>query len=177
MVSKKALSLVVVLLLCVALVAEQYAVPVWAEDESLLDATVTVTSSSPESYGASVAASSGVFLQGSALGQPDSWGAWMHRRGWISIELEDTVMDCSHVSLWLAKIGRRDPGFKVYISTDGSNWTYIGNDRCTTGSYTQYDFSGDFNEVKYIKIKRNGSGRWSWLLIDAVRAKGGDAHP
>jgi len=149
-------------------------VPTYAADDSI-DVTVTVTSPSPESYGVSVAVSSRVFLPWRALGEPDGSGAWMFQKGWIAIELEGTVTDGNNISIWVAKRGWKSPVFKVYASVDGSTWKHIGGGKCTTTGYTRYDFSGAFGDVKHIKVERNGSGRWSFMLIDAVRAKGGDA--
>jgi len=173
-IGKKFLDIISILLLCVIFAAGQHAVPTYAADEPI-DVTVTVTSSSPESYGESVAASSRVFLSWRALGEPDSQGAWMLQRGWISIKLEGTVANCSGISIWAARRGWRSLSFKVYASADGSAWKHIGGGKCTSRSYTRYDFSGAFGDVKYIKVKRNGSGRWSFMLLDAVWAKGGDA--
>jgi len=172
--SKQTLFVVCILLLGVIFAAGQYAVPTYASDEPI-DVTVTVTSSSPESYGVSVADSSRVFLPWRALGEPDGRGAWMLQRGWVSIELESMVANCSDISIWAAKRGWRSPVFKVYASTDGSTWKHIGGGKCTTTGYTRFDFSGAFGDVKYIKVRRNASGRWSFMLLDAVWAKGGDA--
>ena len=172
--SKQTLFVVCILLLCVIFAAGQYAVPTYASDEPI-DVTVTVTSSSPESYGVSVVDSSRVFLPWRALGEPDGSGAWMFQKGWIAIELEGMVTDGSNISIWAAKRGWKSPAFKVYASADGSTWKHIGGGKCTSGSYTRFDFSGAFGDVKYIKVKRNGPGRWSFILLDAVWAKGGDA--
>ena len=173
--NRKVLTIVGVLLLCVVFTTVQYAAPVYGDEDSL-PADVTVTSPSAESYGASVAASSRVFLPQHAPGEPDGRGAWMLRRGWIDIELGDMVTGCNDISIWAAKGGWGFPSFNVHVSTDGSTWTYIGSGKCTSGNYAHYDFSGDFGDVRYIKVKRNGSGRWSVMLLDAVWAKGGDAY-
>jgi len=173
-IGKNSLDIISILLLGVILVVGQHAVPIYAADEPI-DVTVTVTSTSPESYGKNVLASSRVFLSRWALGEPDSRGAWMLWRGWVSIELEDVITDCGDISIWTAKRGWKSSVFKVYASVDGSNWKHIGGGKCTTRSYTRYDFSGAFGDVKYIKVQRNASGRWSTILLDAVRAKGGDA--
>ena len=173
-VNRKGLLVTGILSLCIVFGAVQYAVPVYGSEDSL-PAEATVTSPSAESYGASVAASSRVFLPQHAPGEPDGRGAWMLRRGWIDIELEDTVTGCTNISIWTVKRDWRSPSFKVYVSADGSTWTYIGGCKCTSTGYTRYDFSGIFGDVRYIKVRRNGSGRWSVMLLDAVRAKGGDA--
>jgi len=171
---EKFLFIISLWLLCVTLAAGQYAGLVYADDDAI-DATVTVTSTSEESYGVGVVASSRVLLSRRALGEPDSRGALMFAKGWVSIELEGTVTDCSQVSIWLAKRGKGSPRFKVYTSSDGSSWTYIGGGKCTSQRYSRYDLGGDFGDVQYIKVKCNQSWRWSAISLDAVYAKGGDA--
>lgn len=173
--SKKSIFIGGILLLCVILAQVQYAVLVYA-DKGPIDVTVTVTSPPiAESYGASIAASSGVVLPGRALGEPDGKGALMFRRSWVSIELEGTVKDCSDISVWVAKRGWRSHEFKLYASSDGSTWIYVGSGTSTSGRYTRYDFAGTFGEVKYIKFERDKWWRWSIMSLDAVWAKGGDA--
>lgn len=167
---EKGLLVAIILLLCIVFGGVQYAAPVCGDEDSLL-AEVTIVSPVAESYGARVVASSHVFLRWFALGEPDRKGAWMLRRGWIDIELKDVVTDCNQVSVWVAKRGWRSPGFKVYVSADGSSWTKVESGSCTTGSYTRYEFGGDFGDVKYVKVKRNGAGRWSVMLLDAVMAE------
>ena len=156
------------LLFCFVLGVVQNAAPVHGDEESIT-AGVTVRAPVAESYGATIVASSRVLLRWRALGEPDGRGAWMLRGGRISIELEDMVTDCSDVSIWAAKRGWRSPRFTVYVSADGSNWTYIGGARCTSRRYVRYDFGGDFGEVKYIGVRR--AGQWSVLLLDAAWAK------
>ena len=172
--TKKSVFVIASLLLCIVFAAVHYAVPAYGSDESLLTASVTVTPPVSESYGTRVSASSWVFLRRLTLGEPDSGGAWMLRRGriggGIGIELEDMVADCSKVSIWAAKRGRRAPSFKVYVSADGSHWTYIGSGKCTSTGYTRYDFSGDFGEVKYVGVKRDNK-RFAVILLDAVMAE------
>jgi hypothetical protein len=162
-----------VLLLGVVLAAGQYPAPARASDESSVDAEVSVVSSVAESYGAGVAASHRVLLPWRALGEPDASGAWLYSKGWISIELDGAVAGCAEISIWGSGVGWGASLFKVYASSDGSTWTRIGGGKCKSGSYVQYDFRGDFAGVRYIKVARSGS-RWSVLLLDAVRAKGGD---
>lgn len=161
-----------ILLLCVICGAMQYTAPAYSSDDSSDEVTVTATVGPSESYGARVVASSRwVFLPWRALGEPNGRGAWMFHRGWISIELENMVTDCSTISIWSAKRGRGAPYSSVYISSDGSTWTHIGGGKCTSTSYTRYDFSGAFGDVKYVKVKRNWVAPRSVLLLDAVMAK------
>jgi hypothetical protein len=167
--NKKILIIAGTLSLCVVFAAVQYAAPVYGDDS--LPAEVTIVSPSAESYGARVIVSSQVFLRWFALGEPDVEGARMLRKGWVDIELEDRVTDCSEVSIWARKAGWGVASFTVYISADGNTWTHIGGGKCTSTSYSQYDFSGDFGDVKYIKVKRNGWGRWSVMMLDAVMAE------
>ncbi len=172
--SKKLALIVGTFLVCALLIAGQPAVPVSAE-EGDVEAEVTVSVPVKESYGASIADSSRVVLLRRALEEPDGQGALMLRQGWVSIELDGVVKDCQVISVWLAKRGWRSPRFSVYASSDGNNWTYIGDGECTSKNYERYDFSGAFGDVKYIRIERNLLWSWSIMLLDAVYAKGGDA--
>ena len=165
--NRKVLTIAGVLLLCVVFTVVNYAAPVYGDEDSL-PAEVTVTSPAAGSYGVEVVGSSRVLLPRRALSEPDGRGAWMLCRGWIDVELEDMVTDCSEVSIWAAKRGRRSLRFNVYVSADDSAWIHIGSGKCTSRSYARYDFSGDFGEVKYIKVKRNGLDRWSVMVLDAV---------
>ncbi len=152
----------------------QPALPAYASDDSI-DATVTVTSTTGESYGATVIASRYTWLTWQALGEPDNRGAWIFRRGWATFELESTVTDGQDISIWAAKIGWKSPHFKVYASSDGSNWTYVGNGKCKSQGFTRFDFNGSYGDVRYIKVERNQAWAWSTMGLDAVWAKGGDA--
>ena len=172
MVSKKALFTADILLLCIVFSMVQHVVPGYASEASITT-SVTVTSL-VESYGASVAGSFGVSSSDATLGEPDGSGAAMSRGSWLSIKLEDTITDCSDISIWVARGGRKSSRFKVYTSADGSTWKRIGGGKCTSGSYTRYDFSGAFGDVMYIKVSYDGS-RSAKMLLDAVLAKGGDA--
>jgi hypothetical protein len=172
----KKLVLVVIMLLAGALLmAGQHMAPVAAE-ESDVGAEVTVTEIVPESYGASIADSSRVIRSSRALEEPDSKGALMLVRGWASIELDGMVKDCHLISVWLARRGWRSAKFSVYASTDGNNWTHIGDGECTSKDYERHDFNGAFGNVRYIKIERNLWWAWSIMLLDAVYAEGGDAQ-
>ena len=173
-ISKKAFLMVSILLLGAVLAAMPQGRPACADDTSL-GASVTVIPASQESYGERVVASSRILMRWRALGEPDGRGAWMLHQGWASIRLADTVTDCNTVSIWAAKIGFWSPKFKVYVSANGRRWTYIGSGKCTSQGYAQHDFTGTFGDVKYIQVRRIGSSRWSFMLLDAVRAGGGDA--
>ena len=172
---KKSVFMAGIWLLCLILFTIQYAVPVSAGDESSVDTEVTVTSNGDQSYGDSVVASSRVLSSGRALGEPDKLGSYMFMRGWISIELEGIVVDCSNISVWLAKRGWQSSRFNVYISSDSINWAYVGGGTCKSRGYIRYDFSGAFNGIKYIKVERDRYWSWSIISLDAVWAKGGDA--
>ncbi len=87
----------------------------------------------------------------------------------------DMVIGCNEVSIWAAKVGCGSPRFSVYVSADGANWTEVGSVSCSSSPwwplcYARYDFNGDFGDVKYVKVSRGGP-LWSWLLLDAARAK------
>jgi len=172
---KKFIFIVSIWLLCTILFTIQYTSSTATGDETSVDAEVTVTSNVNQSYGDSVFASSRVLAPRWALGEPDNFGSYLFMRGWISIELEGTVADCSDISVWLAKRGWHSSRFKVYVSSDGSNWAYAGGGTCKSQGYIRYDFSGAFGGVKYIKVERDRNWSWSIILLDAVWAKGGDA--
>jgi len=173
-IDKKSNVIVNLLLICVVSAMALYTVPVYA-DEGSVDSEVTVVSPAMDSYGHHVAASSGVFLSWQAIGEPDLYSSWILSRGWISLALESTITDCRSISIWLAKSSWGSARFNVYASPDGSNWTYVGDGSCTSGSYARHDFSGTYGEVRYVRVERGGSWSWSILLLDAVYAKGGDA--
>ena len=150
------------------------ALPASASDDSI-DAVVTVNSSVNESYGAAVTAAHYVWPTWRALGEPDKRAALIFRRGWIIIELENTITDCQDISIWAARVGWKSPHFKVYASSDGINWDYVGNGKCKSRRYTRFDFSGTYGDVRYIKVERNQAWSWSTMALDAVWAKGGGA--
>ncbi|MBE9513771.1 MAG: hypothetical protein KAX25_05175 [Dehalococcoidia bacterium] len=175
LVNKKALAVASILSLCLVSILAPDAVVVCGDGELPLDATVAVVEPGMGSYGESVVGSHRVVLPQHALDEPDSRGAWVFRRGWISLELEDVVTDCNRVGLWVRKIGWGFPAFRVYVSADGAVWTHVGSGTCRSRSYMQYDFNAAFGDVEYVKVERRGSGRWVALLLDAVWAKGGDA--
>ncbi len=130
---------------------------------------VTVLPPGPEeSYGERVAARHRVILPWLALHAPDHRGALMLRRGWISIELNDTIRDCSEVDVWMMSPGWfTKPRFKVFVSSNGHDWAFIGAHRAKRG-YRQYRFTGDFGDVRYIKVVRDRKP--ALILLDAVRA-------
>jgi len=143
-----------------------------AEDESSVDASVTVNESIEVSYGARVIAFSDVLWPRLALGKPDRLGAFIYRNGWTEIKLEKTTADCTAVSIWAANIGWQKSQFTVYISDTGKKWGKAGTINVNSAVH-QYKLTGNFGNVGYLKLNRNGS-RWSIGIIDAVGAKGGD---
>ncbi len=147
--------------------------PVKADDETDVDAEVEVLPGGGISYGANVVEFRSVLFPRWALGEPDGWGAFIFRNGWVSIELENNVPDASLISIWAANIGWWPSNIKIYVSADGKRWKHIGNEKVTSANLLRYDFTGSFGDVKYIKVVRNG-WPWSWLRLDAVGAEGGD---
>jgi hypothetical protein len=83
------------------------------------------------------------------------------------------VPNASLVSIWVADVGWQHSNVKVYISEDGSHWTKIDSLKIRNSRLKQYDITGDFGDVRYIKVERNGTPL-SFLMLDAVYAKGGD---
>ena len=124
-----------------------------------------------ESYGESVDGWYRVCRRNKALHEPDNRGATILRNGWISIEFEKTIFACTKISL-VAKARRGClidyPEFEIYVSADGSNWIYAGEDRCNK-MYQPYEFTGDFGDVRYIKVKRNIWG--TMMRLDSVYAE------
>ncbi|MCD6203575.1 MAG: PQQ-binding-like beta-propeller repeat protein, partial [Methanophagales archaeon] len=127
---------------------------------------------SVESYGASVYYKRHVLFARGALGEPDHIGAILLRNASIAIELNRTIPACRNVSVWVRKVGFRPASFSVYVSPDGKSWTVIGSETCDSRRWTQYDFKGDWGDVKYIGITKPGT--W-WkpriMALDAVHAE------
>jgi hypothetical protein len=144
-----------------------------AADESSVEADVTVVSPSDESYGSDVAGSRLALLSWRALGEPDGRGAYILRSGWMEIELDGTVSNAETVSIWASDVGFWHSNVKVYVSSDGGSWERIGTLKVENSGYRRFDFSAGGGSVRYIKVERSGTPL-SFLLLDAVRAKGGD---
>ena len=126
-----------------------------------------------ESYGDSIYFKSNVLFAQRALGEPDNRGALMRRNAKIAIELDETIPECTNVSVWVRRVACRPPSFDVGVSSDGVNWTPIGSETCYSWQWTRYDFTGDWDNVKYIGIRKPG-GPWRPKLmgLDAVYAEG-----
>jgi hypothetical protein len=169
------LALILILFLLVSFAAEVF-LPcglISAEDESSTDANVTVVEGGEESYGARVTAFNDVLLPRLALGKPDRFGAFIYRDGWMEIKLEKTIADCTAVSFWAANIGWQKSQFTVYISDNDKKWEKAGTINVNRTVIDRYNLAGNFGNVSYLKLNRNGS-KWSIGIIDAVCAKGGD---
>jgi len=108
-----------------------------------------------------------------ALGEPDRRGALMFRNARIAIELNETIPECEKVSVWVRRVAVRPPRFDVGVSSDGSTWTPIGSATCYSWRWQRFDFTDDWEDVKYIGIRKPG-GRWRPKLmgLDAVCAEG-----
>ncbi|MEJ2740820.1 MAG: hypothetical protein P8105_13525, partial [Dehalococcoidia bacterium] len=109
-----------------------------------------------------------------ALHKPDNYPAYIFHKGWISIRLEDKVKDANTVSIWAGDGGRPYSRIKVYVSKNGRHWTQINNIKVTRWGIAEYNTTGNFGDVRYIKIEHKG-GRWSYIRLDAVCAKGGES--
>ena len=143
----------------------------WADCTRSERKAVTVLSEgTEESYGERVNKSYRVSYPDRALHEPDNVGAVIRKKGKIGMELNGTVKDCKNVSVWVA--ARRRSKFNVYVSEDGTNWTKIGSGICKSKQYRQYDYTGEFGDVKYIGYTRTDrGGRRSIMLLDAVHAE------
>jgi hypothetical protein len=148
-------------------------VPVKADDETGVEAGVEVLPGGGISYGARLSGLQGAMFPRWALGEPDGWGAFIFRNGWVSIELEYSVTSADTISIWAANRGWWPSNLKIYVSANGKQWKQVANEKVTSSAFRRYDFTGSFGSVKYIKVCRNG-WPWSWLCLDAVGAKGGD---
>ncbi len=142
----------------------------WADYTRSEKKAVTVLS--VESYGESVYYKKNVRLAWRALDEPDNKGAILTRKARIAIELEETIPGCKNVSVWVRKLGVRKVKFDVYVSSDGTDWTKIGSETCKFGWWKRYDFSGEFGDVQYIAIKKQGTWWKPRIMgLDAVYAK------
>ena len=144
----------------------------WADYTRSVKKAVTVVSSSVESYGESVYRKKNVRLAWRALGEQDNSGAVLLRKARIAIELEEVVPGCKDVSVLVRKLGFWPASFDIYVSSDGNSWEKIGSENCIFPQWMQYDFSGEFGDVQYIKIKKPGTWRKpKFMGLDAVYAK------
>jgi hypothetical protein len=148
-------------------------VPITADDETSTDASAEVLPAGGISYGYRVTGFRNVLFPNWTLGEPDDRGAFLFWRGWLSVELEDTIANADMISIWAANSGWWSTNIKIYVSADGSKWKRIGIEKVKSARFLKYDINGNFGDVCYIKMERSG-GRWSLLRIDAVGAKGGD---
>lgn len=167
---KKSLTTVLVGLLVLLLVS---GMPVTADDGTSTEGKVEVLPGEAGSYGASVIESENTLFPSWALGNPDGRGAFILWKGWISMELEGSVPNATTISIWAANSGWGASHMNIYVSADGSTWTQVDKEKVVSADFLRYDFSGSFGDVRYIKVSRSG-GRWSFLRLDAVCAKGGD---
>jgi hypothetical protein len=148
--------------------------PVTAEDEEIsVNAGVNVIDGNEEVFGDSIRASHYVVLPRNALGEPDGFSAWILYRGWVEIKLAETVPDCDAVTIWAGYLGWQRTHLLVYVSPDGKKWKLAGNIQPNSPGIDIYTLSGEYGNVRYIKVKCGGS-RWTLGMLDAVSAKGGD---
>lgn len=127
---------------------------------------------SVESYGKSVYAKTNTRSAWKALDEPDNRGAILFRNAKVAIELEEMIPACKDVSIRVRKIGFRTVNLDVAVSPDGTSWTTIGSDTCNTRRWTEYNFNGDFGDVRYIKVTKSGAWWKPGLMgLDAVYAK------
>lgn len=144
-----------------------------ASDESSVNADVTVVSPANESYGDRVVDADETLLSWLALEEPDYLCAAIFRNGGMEIELEAEVPDAETVSIWAADVGLWHSNVKVYVSENGRRWQKIASLKVKSTENQRYDIYGSFGDVRYIKVERSGTPL-SFLMLDAVRAKGGD---
>jgi hypothetical protein len=143
------------------------------DDETSMDAQVEVLPSVICSYGASVIGVKYTLMPFWALREPDYRTAYIFWRGEVSIKLKNTVKNTETISVWAAGGGRPAARMKVYVSKDGRRWKQVNNVKINRSHITAYDTTGNFGDVGYIRIEHQG-GRWTYLRLDSVCAKGGD---
>jgi hypothetical protein len=156
------------------LVIPLFAAPVRADDdETSMEAQVEVVSGTVCSYGNRITGMRNTFFPFWALGEPDWRAAYIYRNGWMNIELKDMVKDADKVSIWAA--GGRWPHsrIRIYVSKNGRHWKLISNMKVAHPGIIKYDTTGNFGDVKYIRVWQSG-GRWSFIRLDAVYAEGGE---
>jgi hypothetical protein len=166
--SKKCLAALVAGLLLVIVLCT---LPVNASTSTSTQASVEVLPSGNTSCGYEIVNLRSVIFPRQALHQADDIGAIMLRNGRIDIKLGKTVAAADTVSVWAANVGWPHSTMKVYLSADGKAWDYIANEKISALNFNKYDFSGDFGDVRYIRIIH--SGGITILLLDAVCVKGG----
>ncbi|MHC1576622.1 MAG: hypothetical protein ACXQTE_04645, partial [Methanosarcinaceae archaeon] len=124
-----------------------------------------------EGYGVDVIGGDGVTDDQLALGAPDDAGADVGIHGFITIEFADTVKGCGDVNVRL-KSGAGGPPvvFMAYVSPNGDDWTYIVGADLVPSTFEEYSVSGDYGDVKYLKIEQIGN--WpTELILDSVYAE------
>ena len=108
-----------------------------------------------------------------AFDGPNRKGAHMFRNSSIAIPLKETIPECEKVSVWVRRAGLHLPTFEVFVSSDGKDWTLIGTETCTSPKWTRFDFTGNWDDVKYIEILKDGTRkRPRKMHLDAVHAEG-----
>ncbi|MDY6932355.1 MAG: hypothetical protein SVJ22_10635, partial [Halobacteriota archaeon] len=121
-----------------------------------------------ESYGYEILSFKKVKNPELALEEPDDEGAKIKKNGKIKIEFASEIEDCDTVSVWASG---KSTKLEVFVSEDGSNWTKIGSKKCISDDFEEYNFTGNFGDVRYIKYKRTDNGRSnSKMFLDAVYA-------
>lgn len=165
-----------------------------SSNEILLTASVTVKAPMTESYASMVVKSSKVTNPGNAAGAPDLTMATMRFAGSMELELDANVPVCSTVSLWVSADSLPHT-LEVYTSQNGKKWIYAGACSLTQTAYSRYDISGQFGDVRYVKVAwKNGNhigqinqdallvnkdakdnSKTGQIGIDAVCVKGDDA--
>jgi hypothetical protein len=170
----KKLNIVIILVLfCLLLIITQPALWVIADDDTSVDAEVTVVDSTEGSYGAWIIWSYNVWSPRMALREPDQYGAMFYNNSRMIIRLENNVEDSTTLKIWAANFGWWKSRLSVYYSADGKEWKYAGNIRPNGPTPVLYYFKGDYGDVEYIMVNSIGLG-WSFGILDAVGAEGGD---
>lgn len=141
--------------------------------EGTLEASVTVIGPEQYAYASSVRDSKLCLRAEAATGAPDGGSAILVHNGEINLVFGQPVVACTRLKIWVTSIGWGPAHYRVYVSADGKHWQEVGHlaldDQSEPGV-----FQGEFGTVNFVRVVRGG---WALgaLLVDAIRAEGGDA--
>ncbi len=146
---------------------------VQASQEASVQVPVTSVTSS-DSFGWRIVGYSHVLFPDLAIGEPDNLGAILLENGWIIVELKKDVDLSTKLSIWASAVGK-SAKFQVFLSLDHLVWFFIGEIPVTESGYSNYELTGDFGTVRYVKIVCTNETGPDLLFVDAIMVRGGSA--